>query len=159
MSHNAGQQHQLIQLLQGEVAVLEQLEAALATEHDALCGTDAEKLEIAVNGKQTALDRLEQRSLARVRWLREAGIANQADTIAAALANSEEGHNLLQQLRESLQRCQYRNRLHGAIIQLSQTRTQRALNLLRGTEENPSYGPRGQAYGSQAPNGHTLGTA
>ncbi len=121
---------------------------ALRNEHAALTERIPAGIEKAVNAKQEHLAKFETCEHARKRWLKQAGVAEENSVIREFLSEQDENAQelipLWDQLLDTAQQCRKQNQANGALVEVHRRHVQRALDLLRGTEETPTYGPGGE---------------
>ncbi len=150
----------LMTLLREELSLLQQLEALLDEEYQVLSNTDTARLTEVVTHKTHTLQALEARGQARADALRQAGAEPNHEALRTLFADDAEALALLDTFAASARRCQQQNQTHGGIIELSQARIGRILDVLRGTEQTPTYGRSGRSYGATGGgNRNSLGTA
>lgn len=138
----------LLQLLSQEVEQAAALLEALRAEHLALSERAAADIETAINAKQERLDRFERCEHHRKEWLRRAGVAEERSAIRKFLAAQTEHADQLVSLWDQLltlaAECHDQNGANGALVEIHRRHVQRSLDLLRGTQDTPTYGPGGE---------------
>lgn len=138
----------LLHLLDQEVEQASFLLEALNEEHTALNERQSDRIEAAVKAKQERLANFERCEQQRKRWLQQAGVAEQAGEIRDFLRKQESQPEELVALWDRLiataGQCREQNRVNGALVEIHRRHVQRALDILRGTQETPTYGPYGE---------------
>lgn len=152
----------LTELFTREQRTLEALNRTLEAEFQALQAQDTADLEEAAGAKAARMQELEtlERSLSDL--LQRAGYARDRAGIEACLAWCDSSDVLTdqwQQLLQSLQRTQERNRNNGIAIEAHRRHTHSALAVLRGQSPHPAtYASSGHTDGDNG-NSRTLAKA
>jgi len=80
--------------------------------------------------------------------LKQTGVAEERDAIRKYLSGQdEEAQDLIalwDQLLDTAEQCREQNQANGSLVETHRRHVQRALDLLRGTEATPTYGPSGE---------------
>lgn len=134
-------------LMQQEIDCAERLVKTLQREQDALSCRDLDGLEQAGLDKQVLLGEMQQRSAAHEGFLAARGLPPGRTGSTAFMqslpANAAE-HGIWQHLQSIAATCRELNQVNGKLVVLSRARTQRALEILRGTPDNAkTYGKAG----------------
>ncbi len=134
-------------LMQQEIDCAERLAAALQREQNALSDRDLVALEQVSLDKPVLLDEMEQRAAAHEGFLTARGLppgrAGNKAFLQSLAANAAE-HGIWRRLQSIAGTCRELNQVNGKLVLLSRARTQRALEILRGTPDNAkTYGKGG----------------
>ncbi len=136
-------------VMQQEISCAERLAEVLKKEQDALAALDMGVLEGLTPEKQALLGEMEQRTEAHAGFLAARGLPpgrKGTEAFLDRLAEDAAEHELWRRLRYVAGVCQEANQVNGKLVALSRARTQRALDLLRGTPDNAkTYGKGGYA--------------
>lgn len=138
-------------LLTTQLDAARRLRAALAAEHAALAGRDADALSRAAADKASAIEALEQAERNRRALCGRIGAGPGHPELAAWLESFADGGEPSRRLRERvaaignlLRECRSANETNGLLVTSLHRRVQQALGLLRGgTAEDGTYGPGG----------------
>ena len=134
------------------------LKSALTEEREALVGRDPERLDVAVNSKQSLVRDLDGLERSRVAICSDAGFGEDSVDMVKLIAWCDADTTLGQgwnQLLELGADCDRLNLANGAIIRLRQQQISDGLLVLRGTAlETNTYGPTGAT--DTTPGGRTL---
>ena len=154
-SDNVQNSQQFIKILNQELQLAEGLLEAMQNEQRQLETTDLEPLKEINDAKMLLLDRLEEASKLRARFL--LGVARgqtQTERLEAFLKQQDQAtanhlNELIDRLDALLAECKQQNQINGKIIAMSQRRVMRNLNLLKGVDSNSmTYDTKGQAQAS-----------
>ena len=137
----------LLALLDQEAEQASALLAALRDEHEALQQRVPSAIDSALESKTQRLKVFERTENERRRLLTTLQVPDNREAIGAYLAKqAEHGPALARQWSHLLaiaEQCHHQNQLNGALVEMQRRHVQRALDILRGTPENATYGPRG----------------
>jgi len=145
---------QLHSILQAEQDTASQLLVLLKNERDALTESNADAMSDFSVKKQPLVVSLEQLGRQREAVLQAAGFSSGKDGLEAFVENqaqqdSQNLNSVLDSLRVIAQDCREHNQINGGIVNVNRQYLQKAMNILRGRDVNPSsYGPGGE-YTSQ----------
>lgn len=142
---------ELLHLLSQEVEQAVLLLEALRLENEALAERQSDAIETAVRAKQAQLEVFELCERNRRQWLKQAGVTEERSAIREFLSTQPEVPTELisewDRLLELATQCHNQNKANGALVEIHRRHVQRALDLLRGTQDTPTYGPAGEARG------------
>ncbi len=132
-------------LIRSEIDTAETLLSCLKEEHEALKQLSSEALEKAVAKKLALLEQMSRHANERIALLERAGFSNTSDHvetfIAEQAADALPSWHRLVDIAADLEK---QNQINGSMIQLSQQRTQMALDLATRPEDKPrTYGKTG----------------
>ena len=149
-------------LIAREIALAENLAAALAAEHEALMGKDLAALEAAVAEKRRRAEQMSGAGKLREALIERAGFPPDRDGMAGCLEWCDPDGELQAAWLKLLARageCRDQNQVNGGILELGRSFTQKALAILRGGQQpgDELYGPGGQT--STFAQSRTLNTA
>lgn len=137
-------------LIQQEIDCAERLADVMRREAEALGGRDAASLEQANVEKLELLHEMEQRSAAHEGFLAARGLPAGREgnlRFLRGLPADAEEHGLWRRLRSAAVECRDLNLVNGSLVALRRTRTQRALEILRGAPDSAkTYGKSGLAH-------------
>ncbi len=136
----------LLQLIEDDIAPMQELLELLQKEAIALHGRDMAPLENILARKQSLIVLLEQQGLRRNNLLASLGLSPDRAGVEAVAAQSPNGELLLQQLdviSQLMQACQQLNETNGRIIQVQQHVTNNQIRILMGGEAPSLYDSRG----------------
>ena len=136
----------LLQLIEDDIAPLQELLDILQREAVALHGRDMAPLENILARKQSLIVLLEQQGLRRNNLLTSLGLSPDRAGVQAVAAQSPNGELLLQQLdviSQLMQACQQVNETNGRIIQVQQHVTNNQIRILQGGDSPSLYDSRG----------------
>ncbi|MBK4995696.1 flagellar protein FlgN [Pseudomonas sp. S37] len=136
----------LLQLIEDDIAPLQELLDILQREAVALHGRDMAPLENILARKQSLIVLLEQQGLRRNNLLTSLGLSPDRAGVEAVAAQSPNGELLLQQLdviSQLMQACQQVNETNGRIIQVQQHVTNNQIRILQGGDSPSLYDSRG----------------
>lgn len=136
----------LLQLIEDDIAPLQELLDILQREAVALHGRDMAPLENILARKQSLIVLLEQQGLRRNNLLTSLGLSPDRAGVEAVAAQSPNGELLLQQLNvisQLMQACQQVNETNGRIIQVQQHVTNNQIRILQGGDSPSLYDSRG----------------
>lgn len=145
---------QLHSILQAEQHISAQLLEIMMAERSALIESDTDVINSMSEKKQPLVLQLEQIGRQRDIVLQADGFTADKDGLAAFIANQAQEDTLalnkiLGQLKVTAQACRENNQINGGIVNVNRQHLQRAMNIFRGRDANPSsYGPGGE-YTSQ----------
>lgn len=138
-------------LLSTQLEAAGRLKAALAAEHAALAGRDAEALSRSAADKARAIEALENAERSRRALCTRIGAGPGHPELAAWLDSFSDGSEQSRRLRERvteignlLRECRSANDTNGLVVATLHRRVQQALGLLRGgAPDEGTYGPSG----------------
>ena len=136
----------LLQLIEDDIAPMQELLDLLHKEAIALHGRDMPLLEQILARKQSLIVLLEQHGKKRSQILISLGLPADHDGLAQLASHSSVGDQLLAQskeLNQLLAQCQEANLLNGQSIQLQQATTANQLRILHGGEPPALYNAQG----------------
>ena len=136
----------LLQLIEDDIAPMQELLDLLQKEAVALHGRDMAPLENILARKQSLIVLLEQQGLRRNNLLASLGPSPDRAGVEAVAAQSPNGELLLQQLdviSQLMQACQQLNETNGRIIQVQQHVTNNQIRILMGGDSPSLYDSRG----------------
>ncbi|MEB6589923.1 MULTISPECIES: flagellar protein FlgN [Pseudomonas] len=136
----------LLQLIEDDIAPMQELLDLLQKEAVALHGRDMAPLENILARKQSLIVLLEQQGLRRNNLLTSLGLSANRAGVEAVAAQSPNGELLLQQLdviSQLMQACQQLNEANGRIIQVQQHVTSNQIRILQGGDSPSLYDSRG----------------
>ena len=136
----------LLQLIENDIAPMQELLDLLQKEAVALHGRDMAPLENILARKQSLIVLLEQQGLRRNNLLASLGLSPDRAGVEAVAAQSPNGELLLQQLdviSQLMQACQQLNETNGRIIQVQQHVTNNQIRILMGGDSPSLYDSRG----------------
>ena len=136
----------LLQLIEDDIAPMQELLDLLQKEAVALHGRDMAPLENILARKQSLIVLLEQQGLRRNNLLASLGLSPDRAGVEAVAAQSPNGELLLQQLdviSQLMQACQQLNETNGRIIQVQQHVTNNQVRILMGGDSPSLYDSRG----------------
>lgn len=136
----------LLQLIEDDIAPMQELLELLQKEAIALHGRDMAPLENILARKQSLIVLLEQQGLRRNNLLASLGLSPDRAGVEAVAAQSPNGELLLQQLdviSQLMQACQQLNETNGRIIQVQQHVTNNQIRILMGGDSPSLYDSRG----------------
>ncbi|WP_087502693.1 flagella synthesis protein FlgN [Pseudomonas sp. SID14000] len=136
----------LLQLIEDDIAPMQELLDLLQKEAIALHGRDMPLLEQILARKQSLIVLLEQQGLRRNNLLTSLGLSPDRAGVEAVAAQSPNGELLLQQLdviSQLMQACQQLNETNGRIIQVQQHVTNNQIRILMGGDSPSLYDSRG----------------
>ncbi|APO83645.1 MULTISPECIES: flagella synthesis protein FlgN [Pseudomonas] len=136
----------LLQLIEDDIAPMQELLDLLQKEAIALHGRDMAPLENILARKQSLIVLLEQQGLRRNNLLASLGLTPDRAGVEAVAAQSPNGELLLQQLdviSQLMQACQQLNETNGRIIQVQQHVTNNQIRILMGGDSPSLYDSRG----------------
>ncbi|GLO51566.1 MULTISPECIES: flagella synthesis protein FlgN [unclassified Pseudomonas] len=136
----------LLQLIEDDIAPMQELLDLLQKEAIALHGRDMAPLENILARKQSLIVLLEQQGLRRNNLLASLGLSPDRAGVEAVAAQSPNGELLLQQLdviSQLMQACQQLNETNGRIIQVQQHVTNNQIRILMGGDSPSLYDSRG----------------
>ncbi|MFK0343101.1 MULTISPECIES: flagella synthesis protein FlgN [Pseudomonas] len=136
----------LLQLIEDDIAPMQELLDLLQKEAIALHGRDMAPLENILARKQSLIVLLEQQGLRRNNLLVSLGLSPDRAGVEAVAAQSPNGELLLQQLdviSQLMQACQQLNETNGRIIQVQQHVTNNQIRILMGGDSPSLYDSRG----------------
>ena len=145
---------QLHSILQAEQHISAQLLEIMMAERSALMESDTDVINTMSEKKQPLVLQLEQLGRQRDALLQADGFSADKDGLAAYIDNQTQQdatalNTILGQLKQTAQDCRENNQINGGIVNVNRQHIQRAMNIFRGREMNPSsYGPGGE-YTSQ----------
>ncbi|MGA9661552.1 MAG: flagellar protein FlgN [Pseudomonas alloputida] len=136
----------LLQLIEDDIAPMQELLDLLQKESVALHGRDMAPLENILARKQSLIVLLEQQGLRRNNLLTSLGLSADRAGVEAVAAQSPNGELILQQLdviSQLMQACQQLNETNGRIIQVQQQVTNNQIRILQGGDSPSLYDSRG----------------
>ena len=136
----------LLQLIEDDIAPMQELLDLLKKESVALHGRDMAPLEDILARKQSLIVLLEQQGLRRNNLLTSLGLTADRAGVEAVAAQSPNGELILQQLNvisQLMQACQQLNETNGRIIQVQQHVTNNQIRILQGGDSPSLYDSRG----------------
>lgn len=136
----------LLQLIEDDIAPMQELLDLLQKESVALHGRDMAPLENILARKQSLIVLLEQQGLRRNNLLTSLGLSADRAGVEAVAAQSPNGELILQQLdviSQLMQACQQLNETNGRIIQVQQHVTNNQIRILQGGDSPSLYDSRG----------------
>ncbi len=145
---------QLHSILQAEQHISSQLLDIMKAERTALIASDTDVMNSMSEKKQPLVLQLEQLSRQRDALLQVEGFTPDKDGLAAYIDNQTPQdtatlNTILGQLKNTARACRENNQINGGIVNVNRQHLQRAMNIFRGRDANPSsYGPGGE-YTSQ----------
>lgn len=141
---------QLQSTLQAELKSASQLLNLLNDERSALTETNADIMNDMTAKKQPLIISLEQLGRQRENILQAAGFSSGKEGLEAFIENQPEQYSislnsLVNLLKETAQACKDNNQINGGIVNVNRQHLQKAMNILRGRNDDPSsYGPGGE---------------
>jgi len=136
------EEQQFTTFLDNELDCLQDLLTALNQEYNALTGTDVEALENATLGKNNALAKQAEATIARQNFVITTNGKNAAEIELTKLitkySNQTQLSTTLNQLHTTAEQCQTANRTNGKLILQKQQYTRNALDILRQADSKPS---------------------
>lgn len=144
---------QLLQLLDKDINDLEQLDATLDKEAEALRTRDSEQINQLAKLKASLVKQVEDRARAKVKLITASGAPIKAGQVKQGIdalgdqALSERWQLSLDRLAD----CQQKNQVNGLVIQRSKQRNETIMDMIRGKHQKPKlYGQKGseQRYAS-----------
>lgn len=137
--------NQFLHLLEAENSTATALLACLREEHRVLQQLSPEELETVVVQKIELLKSMTQHAIDRAGLLSQAGFSTETDDIARFIdQQAAAAAPLWRDLLNNAAQLEEQNRINGSMIQLSQQRTQMALDLIaRPDGETKTYGKQG----------------
>jgi len=140
---------QLSSLLHRETKVLNHLHYVLEQEYKALSDTDIEAVESATSAKNLALADQTDATISRQNFAAQSCGDKTDEGMRRLIANCD-NHNELERLFSDLlqlaTQCHDANRINGRLIMKKQQQAQRAINIVRQTDNNlPTYSGQGKA--------------
>lgn len=146
---------ELQELLDAELEIAETLMETLKLEYQALQQTNPDILEAIVASKHEQLKQMTDRGAARRDYLTNHGCGNDADSIEHFMKEHESSAlEKWLQLKQLAHQLETQNNTNGGMIQLSQQRTQLALDILtQRNADHKTYGKKG--YTEQDAPAHT----
>ncbi|MBH3416578.1 flagella synthesis protein FlgN [Pseudomonas putida] len=136
----------LLQLIEDDIAPMQELLDLLQQEAVALHARDMAPLENILARKQSLIVLLEQQGLRRTELLTSLGLTADRAGVQAVAAQSPNGELLIQQLdviSQLMQTCQKLNETNGRIIQVQQHVTSNQIRILMGGDSPSLYDSRG----------------
>ena len=136
----------LLQLIEDDIAPMQELLDLLQKESVALHGRDMAPLENILARKQSLIVLLEQQGLRRNNLLTSLGLSADRAGVEAVAAQSPNGELILQQLdviSQLMQACQQLNETNGRIIQVQQHVTNNQIRIHMGGDSPSLYDSRG----------------
>ncbi|OUM35110.1 flagellar biosynthesis protein FlgN [Pseudomonas putida] len=136
----------LLQLIEDDIAPMQELLDLLQQEAVALHARDMAPLENILARKQSLIVLLEQQGLRRTELLTSLGLTADRAGVQAVAAQSPNGELLIQQLdviSQLMQACQKLNETNGRIIQVQQHVTSNQIRILMGGDSPSLYDSRG----------------
>lgn len=136
----------LLQLIEDDIAPMQELLDLLHKEAIALHGRDMPLLEEILAQKQALIVLLEQHGRTRTQVLDSLGLPANREGLEQLAGHSSLGTQLLEQgdlLVQLLAECQATNELNGRSIQIQQATTANQLKILNGGEPPALYDARG----------------
>lgn len=136
----------LLQLIEDDIAPMQELLDLLQQEAVALHARDMAPLENILARKQSLIVLLEQQGLRRTELLTSLGLTADRAGVQAVAAQSPNGELLIQQLdviSQLMQACQKINETNGRIIQVQQHVTSNQIRILMGGDSPSLYDSRG----------------
>ena len=144
----ADTQDRLIQLLKGDLALLQKLSETLDEEHQALADNDSERIRTLTDSKNDLLESIRERARRKVRLLVNLGYRPDQGAPSDFLVEQELDptiQSLWGKAQSHLEHCQTRNEVNGRIIIHMNRRLGRMADILRGNDQRQSlYGSSGQ---------------
>ena len=136
----------LLQLIEDDIAPMQELLDLLQQEAVALHGRDMAPLEGILARKQSLIVLLEQQGQRRNNLLADLGLSANRAGIQAVAAQSANGEVLMQQLdvlTQLMDTCRQVNETNGRIIQVQQHVTNNQIRILMGGDSPSLYDSRG----------------
>jgi flagella synthesis protein FlgN len=136
----------LLQLIEDDIAPMQELLDLLEKESIALHARDMALLEHIMARKQSLIVLLEQQGLRRANLLGSLGLSADRAGVQALAAQSPNGELLMQQLdviSQLMQECQALNVSNGQLIQMQQYTTSNQIRILMGGDSPSLYDSRG----------------
>ncbi len=136
----------LLQLIEDDIAPMQELRDLLHQEAIALHGRDMPLLEQILARKQSLIILLEQHGQRRSQLLASLGLSADRSGVQAVAAQSPHGEVLLQRLdmlSQLMDDCQQVNLTNGRIIQVQQHVTNNQIRILMGGDSPSLYDSRG----------------
>lgn len=136
----------LLQLIEDDIAPLQELLDLLQKEAIALHGRDMPLLEQILARKQSLIILLEQHGQRRSQLLGSLGLSADRAGVQALAAQSAHGDTMLQRLdmlSQLMDSCQQVNQTNGRIIQVQQQTTANQIRILQGGDSPSLYDSRG----------------
>jgi len=136
----------LLQLIEDDIAPMQELRDLLNQEAIALHGRDMPLLEQILARKQSLIILLEQHGQRRSQLLASLGLSADRSGVQAVAAQSPRGEALLQRLdmlSQLMDECQQVNQANGRIIQVQQHVTNNQIRILQGGDSPSLYDSRG----------------
>lgn len=145
---------QLHSILQAEQHISAQLLEIMKAERTALIEADTDVINSMSDKKQPLVLQLEQLGRQREAVLQVEGFTPDKDGLSAYIDNQSAQdaaalNAILNQVKNTARACRENNQINGGIVNVNRQHIQRAMNIFRGRDANPSsYGPGGE-YTSQ----------
>lgn len=139
---------QLKQLLEKDLADLQQLDQTLQEESKALSERDAQNISAFAELKSNLVDQIRQRAKAKARLLATSGAEIHPGQVRQGIDqfNDPDLCRLWDESLDRLQHCKEQNLVNGLVIQRSKQRTEHLMDLVRGKPKKQNlYGQRGSS--------------
>nr|WP_314482453.1 flagellar protein FlgN [uncultured Pseudomonas sp.] len=136
----------LLQLIEQDIAPMQELLELLQNEAVALHGRDMQLLEQILARKQSLIILLEQHGQRRGQLLADLGLSADRVGVQAVAAQSPHGDVMLERLdtlAQLMDECQQVNSTNGRIIQVQQQVTNNQVRILMGGDSPSLYNSRG----------------
>ncbi|MDP9556377.1 UNVERIFIED_ORG: flagella synthesis protein FlgN [Pseudomonas parafulva] len=136
----------LLQLIEQDIAPMQELLELLQNEAVALHGRDMQLLEQILARKQSLIILLEQHGQRRGQLLTDLGLSADRAGVQAVAAQSPQGDVMLERLdtlAQLMDECQQVNLTNGRIIQVQQQVTNNQVRILMGGDSPSLYNSRG----------------
>lgn len=140
---------ELLNQLSAETKLAKVMAKVLDDERDALANSDSAQIDQTNQQKRASLADLEAHARKRLQLVTDMGYRKGIGTVRLFLSQKDPSQALLQSwdsLHRQLQLCSDKNQINGRIINLSQRKTEMALNVLRGQlpQSNSAYNRLGK---------------
>jgi flagella synthesis protein FlgN len=144
---------EIMQLLEAETGTATELLACLKDEQAALQQLEADKLETTVACKLELLEQMNRHAAERDRLLERACVGNETRHIQTYIAEqAPDALTLWHQLLQLAVELEQQNQVNGNMIQVSQQRTQMAIDLITRPQGDPkTYGKQGYTENDASP--------
>ena len=159
MSNQAVNIQSLVDILRSDIASLQQLHRLLRFERTFLEQGELEKFKIAGEKKAVCLEQIEQNATLKTAWLKANNLSIEKFR-QLARQRVPKAYELLIEAENLLVEVSNLNRVNQKIIQLSQQRVERMMDLLRGKTAAPSlYGAAAKAAAAAVGHGRAIASA
>lgn len=137
----------LYSLLKTDLADIEQLQKALASERTAISSRSVTDIKRITEQKQLLLQSLDQRAKQKAQLIAQSGLGIRPGQVEASISklNDEKLIALWRKTRSALEACKEKNKTNGLMISRSLQRTNKLMSIIRGQAKAPKlYGHQGK---------------